>query len=99
MATNVTLGNCCVCGGTENVRNIICLPRRAPVAGTGWGCVVCDLPSDGAVSVVCDDCLRSKVAVTQVCSGYPATNVRVSIETLSPDPFDHDMRFHQDEVA
>jgi hypothetical protein len=28
-------GPCCVCRGRENVRNILMLPRRAPVPGTG----------------------------------------------------------------
>jgi hypothetical protein len=93
------LGACCCCEGTKNVRNIICHPFRAPIGGRGWGCVVCGLQSDGAISVICDDCLHSKAEITKVCAGYPAENVRVGIETVSQDPFEHDMRFHQDEVA
>jgi hypothetical protein len=102
----ISLGACCACHGTERVRNLVMHARRAPVAGTGWGCVVCGLPSDGAVSVLCDACLRlntrgvgSFPATVEVCVGYPAENKRVPLASLPTDVFDHDMRFHQDEVA
>ena len=52
-------GQCCACHGTKNVRTVVMLHRRGPVPGTGWGCVVCDLPLDGAISVVCDSCRLS----------------------------------------
>ena len=72
------------------------IPFCAPVAGKGWGCVVCGLPSDGAVAVVCDACLESGAPILDVCSGYPASGVRVARESLT-EPFDHDMAAHEGE--
>ena len=54
MGDTPDLGPCCCCGGTERVRDIVMLSRKAPVPGTGWGCVVCGLPNDGASYVCCD---------------------------------------------
>jgi hypothetical protein len=82
-----SLGPCCNCGTTENVRNIVMLARRAPTPGSGWGCVVCGLPSDGAVAVMCDDCLEQEPRA--VCDGYPVAGKRVPIEQLAAEAFDH----------
>lgn len=83
------LGPCCNCERTNGVRNIVMLDRRSPTPGHGWGCVVCDLPFDGAVVVLCDDC----IAVSPpkfVCTGYPAADGRTSYADLPPDEFEHD---------
>jgi hypothetical protein len=88
------LGPCCCCGGALRVRNIVMLNRRAPLLGTGWGCVVCGLPMDGAVYVACDRCLETSVRPREVISGYAASGLRAPIESLSPEPFDHRMEFH-----
>ncbi|MEH2067866.1 MAG: hypothetical protein V7K47_06820 [Nostoc sp.] len=52
------LGPCCGCGSTEvRAQNILTLDKKAPVPGTGWSCMVCGIPADGAIAVVCDECL------------------------------------------
>lgn len=56
---NPSLGPCCVCGGTEKVRTILALHKKCPTGRGGWGCLVCGLPSDGAVAVVCDACCEA----------------------------------------
>ena len=87
------LGPCCNCGRVDGVRNIVMLSRRGPTPGRGWGCVVCGLPLDGAIAVMCDDC----VGVGEpkfVCSGYPVTPGRVPFNELSPERFDHDPAKH-----
>jgi hypothetical protein len=89
------LGPCCCCGSTRRVRNIVMLDRRAPVPGTGWGCVVCGLPADGASYVACDRCVRSDVKPREVVRGYAASGEREPIKNLSPEPFDHDMSRHE----
>ncbi len=61
---------------------------------TGWGCVVCHLPSDGAVAVLCDYCLGRDGPPNQVCRGYPMDGDRTPFAALDPAPFDHDPRFH-----
>lgn len=86
------LGACCVCGHTIGVTNILMLDRLAPVPGTGWGCLVCGLPSDGAVAVVCDPCLGQTPRF--VCAGYPADGERAPYEDLPPDEFKHNEAAH-----
>jgi hypothetical protein len=83
------LGPCCNCGTTEHVVNIVLLDQRGPVAGKGWGCVVCSLPCDGAVAVLCDDCAGLGFSPRFVCEGYPAERKRFSTDRLSPEPFVH----------
>jgi hypothetical protein len=55
------LGSCCICGKEdETVRNLGMLSFRAPIPGTGWGCVQCGLPMDGAQVVICDECAEKQ---------------------------------------
>ena len=100
MRTDVkSLGRCCCCGGTERVRNIVCLPRRAPIPGTGWGCGVCGLPQDGAVYVACDRCLEANAPALEVVVGRAASGNRIGIETLADTVFEHDMSRHPEMVS
>ena len=94
-------GECCACLGRQNVRNLVMHPKRAPVPGTGWGCVVCGLLLDGAISVICDACAAAGGGtIVAVCYGRVADNKRIAIDTLSPEPFDHDMQLHvEDDVS
>jgi hypothetical protein len=72
--------------------------RRGPIAGTGWGCIVCNLPLDGAVAVLCDGCLELVAAGAWplfVCRGWPVDHGRAPFAELSADPFDHDLAAHQ----
>ncbi|MBE9050663.1 hypothetical protein IQ243_09595 [Nostocales cyanobacterium LEGE 11386] len=92
------LGMCCGCGCTgETVRNIITLEKKAPVPGTGWGCLVCGLPSDGAVAVVCDDCLallqQHQDILTHAVHGYPTEKGRCDIASLTGE-FKHKNILH-----
>lgn len=97
------LGPCCICRGTgEDVRNVIMLKKKAPIPGKGWGCLQCGLPMDGAAAVLCDFCLmtyraRGEEILKYVCRGYPASDGRVAIQTLSTTEFDHDLTKHPDE--
>ena len=101
----MNLGTCCVCGTKKNVNTVIQLHFKAPIPGRGWGCLVCNLPADGAVAVVCGKC-ASKLegyktdpiqGLRWACKGYPAEDGRVPIvEVLSTAPHDHDMTKHQE---
>lgn len=86
------LGPCCTCGTRVGVTNIVMLPLRGPSPGTGWGCVVCDLPADGAIAVLCDACTEQPIKT--VCDGYPKEGKRVAIDDLPPGEFDHDAAKH-----
>jgi hypothetical protein len=97
-----TLGACCVCESTVDVHNVILLKQRAPLAGRGWGCVVCGLPAAGAVAVICDACAEAYAGADDVplrfaCRGFPGEDGRVPIDALDAAPFDHDFAKHQDE--
>lgn len=90
------LGRCCACGGVVGVRNVLMLHQKAPMPGRGWGCVICDLPSDGAVAVTCDLCFDmglEKRPLRWACKGYPAEDGRVPIGELAGS-HEHDMARH-----
>ena len=94
------LGPCCACGeegSSAAVRNIVMLEQKAPVAGTGWMCLVCGLPPDGAVAVVCDQCLalqeHGRRPIRFAVSGYPASGERVPVEYLAGEHA-HDLSRH-----
>lgn len=88
------LGRCCCCEGTAGVRTIIMLDRPAPEPGTGWGCVVCGLPLDGAIVVVCDACLEANRPYHFACHGYPGQGRRAPLSELPAGRFEHDMTRH-----
>lgn len=93
------LGPCCICEGTENVRNVILLNVKGTIPGHGWGCMVCGLAADGASAVLCDACLdiyeKDNSALKFACRGYPAKEGRVPIDQLEGH-HDHDMKKHKE---
>ncbi len=91
-------GACCACGGVEHVRNFIALNLKAPVPGTGWGCVVCGLAADGALTIVCDACLAAGTKPQLAIKGYPAGKQRVPISELQ-GKYEHDLRFHRELIV
>lgn len=92
---DLDLGRCCACGRTgPTVRNLLSLDRRAPVPGTGWGCFVCHLPSDGAIAVLCDACVEAGREPTSACRGYVADKGRAPAWELPPGVFAHLPAFH-----
>lgn len=90
------MGVCCACGEHE-AQHVIMLPFRAPLPKTGWGCLLCRLPLDGAVAVLCATCTESGADIKTVCVGWPAENERQPIDWTAA-PFDHDMTKHPGEV-
>lgn len=88
-------GSCCTCGTTVGVVNFMMLPYRGPTPGKGWGCVVCGLPADGAVAVLCDTCVESGRPIKFICTGYPNKDGRTPTDDTGVlTPFDHDMTKH-----
>lgn len=50
---------CSICGEMERTENMAMLNLDFKHNGTsesGWGCVVCKLPAEGAVAIICADC-------------------------------------------
>lgn len=101
------LGSCCRCGSYRHVRNILSVNFKGPTPGRGWGCVVCHLPPDGAMAVLCDKCLADFQALPvnteieafleYVCTGYPGTDGRTLLKTFPRVPHNHDAAYHQNE--
>lgn len=88
-------GPCCACSLVRRgvVRNVVTLNKPAPIPGTGWGCVICGLPMDGALAVLCDGCIRSNAAPMFAVYGYLQDGRRIRIMDLSGE-WDHRMEFH-----
>ncbi len=72
----------------------MCFDKRAPVPGTGWGCLVCGLPNDGAIAVVCDNCLEAEAEILEVCHGHPHEGRRMALSVIN-EPFEHDPAKHE----
>ncbi|MFO1431457.1 MAG: hypothetical protein U1F76_15150 [Candidatus Competibacteraceae bacterium] len=87
---DLDLGPCCACGreGPE-VRTLMLLNRKAHIAGTGWGHAATGLPADGAIAVLCDNCLEIGCEPTQVVYGFTIDKERRPIEELA-EPFGRD---------
>ena len=94
MSDAIDLGPCCACREAgPTVRNVICLDVLSPTPGFGWGCMVCGLPPNGAVAVVCDRCMETQAEITDVCHGYPAEGLRTA-RAACTEPFQHDQAKH-----
>lgn len=77
------------------------LEVKAPKPGYGcWGCFQCGLPLEGAIAVLCDNCLEEHTQngrpISLACVGPPSENQRVPLVSLT-EPFVHDMSHHADE--
>jgi hypothetical protein len=96
-----SLGPCCICerDTAGSVHNVIMLPFRNQVPGHGWGCVVCDMPADGATAVVCDECIElwrsGERDLAFACRGWPGTDGRMPIGELS-EVFEHNRARHDE---
>lgn len=91
---NPDLGPCCVCEVEgPQVRNIIMLDLESPTPGKGWGCFACGVPRNGAIAVICDDCLTQRRELRFACRGYPGIDGRVPIEELQTE-FHHNIVGH-----
>lgn len=111
-----TLGRCCNClcsgkgkDGKPLVQNINMLGYEAPIPGTGWGCIICKQPPNGAIVVLCDACQEQFEAhakdlkapeegILTVCVGWPDQDVRMPWPAFAKVPFPHDDELHETNV-
>jgi hypothetical protein len=78
------------------VRHLVFVNRRAPIPGTGWGCIACGLPNDGAVAVLCDMCFKFErigPRLRFVVKGYVSERKRALLADCII-PFEHNIYFH-----
>lgn len=108
MSDHFDMGPCCICGKKgPKVRNFVALDFEAPQEKTGWGCLQCDLPPNGAMAVVCDSCFNAcnrehgKMAgeIKFVIDGWPAEKKRFPVDQLEKKPFAHDDSKHPELIA
>lgn len=92
MTGDFNLGRCCACGGSDDVVNAVCLPHKTPYAW-GWGCACCGLPDQGAIAVLCDDCIAAEAPIREFVKGPVAENERAPIEELT-EAWEHDLSQH-----
>ncbi|PHJ69182.1 hypothetical protein VF14_03355 [Nostoc linckia z18] len=85
------LGACCGCETSEvKVTNILTIGKKTLLPGTGWGCMVCQLPLDGAIAVVCDGCLAQleqgqEVLIKYAVYGDASNKQRCDINDLTEE--------------
>jgi hypothetical protein len=90
---DLDFGVCCSCRD-RRATGFVMLRLRAPVPRTGWGCLVCHLPQNGAVAALCDQCgADPKAEIRDVCFGAAITKRRAPIETCTK-AFDHNIKLH-----
>jgi hypothetical protein len=90
---DMDLGTCCTCQNPDkHVRNIMSLSFRTPY-GFGWGCFQCGLPMEGAIAVICDECLESNAEIREFVKGEALGKQRAPMSELT-EPFDHDLSKH-----
>ena len=81
------------------IRNIVTLELKAhTIPGSTWGCVACDLPSEGACAILCDRCAQTSAHIRFAVDGYLADRKRIPIEELH-GKHEHDLRRHPEYMA
>jgi hypothetical protein len=89
-------GLCCACN-KEPATGILMLERQAPIPGTGWGCVVCGIPMNGAIAVLCDSCGVGNTKVMFACFGNLTDKKRIDIRQLKGS-HRHDLSKHPEVI-
>ena len=90
---------CCSCAELKKtVRNFLCVPALGPSPGKGWGCVVCDIPANGAVAILCDDCIaQGDPPIQFIIEGSAFEGKLIPWLPDQAIPFDHDLSKHPPE--
>ena len=99
MTESIELGTCCGCGTTENVHSVIALNKRSPYGG-GWGCFQCGLPAEGAIAVMCDECIATEAPIREVVAGMVSQGQRVPYGAIDEwEDFQHDLKLHSEAAS
>jgi len=92
-------GPCCACRRVfVYLRHVVCMTFRAPEGALdkGWGCVVCAIPSHGALAVVCDECMNAQRPILDVCADYVRNPARALVtDELRAIPWVHIQASHE----
>lgn len=93
---SIDFGPCCACGREDKeikITNLIMIEQKGPTPGRGWGCVVCNLPAEGALAVVCATCLDLGKPIRFAVAGDVKEKKRVPVESLGA-AHNHDQSKH-----
>lgn len=85
-------GPCCCCEGEiRHNPGLMMLEFKGPPGWTGWGCMVCGLPSRGAIAVLCPACVLAQRLPQFIAAGRNvADNLRLRLdEHFEQRPFRH----------
>lgn len=88
-------GACCACllrKPVEQVQTLVLIDRRTPY-GDGWGCLQCHLPEEGAIAVLCNECVEGQVQIRQFIKGKVLSHERAPFAELT-EPFEHRPAYH-----
>lgn len=87
---------CCACEKQDaSVCNVVCMPFKGPIGFAGWGCFVCDLEPNGAVAILCNDCINAGAEPRFIAGGkFASDGVLVPLEGFERKPFDHNWSKH-----
>lgn len=73
---------CCACRIVRQLHQVRELPEYAPEPGSGWGCVTCRLPNDGAQAALCDECAANGREPVDACASWLWLHGRVARTAL-----------------
>lgn len=95
---NVKMGKCCNCGVADG-KNIVMLPRYNPEVKNeyGWGCTICDLPTQGLLTILCNECYDQRPIKYKFAIIATKDRGRLLIpqtEVFRYPPYLHDLRLH-----
>lgn len=95
----IDFGPCCYCEARgPTVRNLFMHSFEAPPGFQGWGCLRCNQPMRGALSIICDGCMDENRFPKFILGGkYSGDGVRIPLDSYLQIPFGHDMSKHPEE--
>lgn len=97
MILQAGFGPCCCCeGDIAHQPALMMLDFEGPPGFTGWGCLVCHLPSRGAIAVLCQGCMLAQRVPQWIAAGRNVgDNLRVRLDDkFTQVPFGHRLDLH-----
>lgn len=90
-------GPCCCCEAEiRHNPGLMMLGFEGPPGWTGWGCMVCGLPSRGAIAVLCQACVKAQRVPSFIAAGRNVgDNLRLRLDgKFVQVPFTHRLAQH-----
>jgi hypothetical protein len=91
---------CHACGKRdETVLNFYSHDFKGPPGAGGWGCFICDLEPDGALSIVCNECHEKNKFPRYIFAGAPFVKPyeKIDLTTFKQIPHRHNLNLHDND--